>query len=184
MTSQMARALLVRYLKNPNLIKHSLAVGACMEGLASSLKGDPERWLLAGLLHDIDYDCLGEDLTRHGLESARILSENGVEDQGILQAVERHAGREENRPQTEMDWALFSCDPVTGLIMASALMHPSRSLQGIDLPFLMKRFKEKRFAAGANRESIKECCHLNMRVEEFIALCLESMRRISDELGL
>jgi predicted hydrolase (HD superfamily) len=83
-----------------------------------------------------------------------------------------------------MDRALYSSDPVTGLIVASALMHPDKKLAGLDVDFVMRRFKEKRFAAGADRDQISACSELGLSLEEFLGVAIESMQGISDELGL
>ncbi len=83
-----------------------------------------------------------------------------------------------------MDRALYAVDPITGLIVAAALMHPSRKLAEVDTDFVLRRFGEKRFAAGADRDQIKSCESLSLSLEEFITICLDAMRDISDELGL
>jgi predicted hydrolase (HD superfamily) len=83
-----------------------------------------------------------------------------------------------------MDRALYASDPITGLIVAAALMHPDRKLAGIDVDFVMRRFRENRFAAGASREQIAACSELGLSVEEFVGIALSSMQGISDELGL
>jgi len=103
-------------------------------------------------------------------------------DQQVIQAVRSHSGH--IPPQSKMDWALYAVDPLTGLIVAAALMHPSRSLQGMDEGFVLKRFKEKRFAAGANREQIKECERIGLDLAEFVKIALQAMREIADEIGL
>ena len=109
------------------------------------------------------------------------LREKGF-NEGLIHAVMAHA--EAVKPESKLDWALYSVDPTTGLIVAAALMHPSKSLAGLDVPFLMKRFKEKRFAAGARREAIAACSNLGLTLEEFLGLVLDGMKRISGELGL
>ncbi len=181
MERQEAFELLKRNLKHKNLIKHSLAVEACMRALAQHMGEDPERWGLAGLLHDIDYEKTMDAPEKHGLLAMEILK-GKVEDEEILHAIRAHAYKEE--PKTKMAWALYSSDPLTGLIVAAALMHPTRTLQGVDLRFLKKRFKEKRFAAGADREQIKKCVNLGLELDQFMEICLEAMKGISEELGL
>jgi predicted hydrolase (HD superfamily) len=94
------------------------------------------------------------------------------------------AHAEHVQPKSKLDWALFCIDPTTGLVVAAALMHPSKSLADLDVGFLMKRFKERRFAAGARRETIAACSNLGLSLEEFLGLVLEAMQGISDDLGL
>lgn len=166
---------------NKNLIKHMLATEAVMVGLAGRLGEDAESWALAGLLHDLDYEQTADDPDRHGLVSADMLQELGICEE-IIHAVKAH--NEHVTRDSKMDRALYSSDPITGLIVASALMHPDRKLAGLDVDFVMHRFKEKRFAAGASREQIAACTELGMTLEEFIGVALESMQGISDELGL
>jgi uncharacterized protein len=166
---------------NRNLIKHMLATEAVMTGLAEKLGEDVETWALAGLLHDLDYEQTVDDPDRHGLVSADLLADMGVSDE-IIHAVKAH---NEHAPlDTSMDRALYASDPVTGLIVAAALMHPSKKLEGLDVEFVVRRFGEKRFAAGANREQIASSSELGLSLEEFIGIALSSMRKISDELGL
>ncbi len=176
-----ALELLKANLKHKNLVKHCLAVEACMRKLAERFNEDAEKWALAGLLHDIDYEKTVDSPEKHGLVAMEILKDR-IDDEDILHAIRAHAYREE--PRSKMAWALYSADPLTGLIVAAALMHPSKKLEGVDLQFLKRRFKEKRFAAGANREQIKECEKLGISLDEFMQTCLEAMQEISDDLGL
>jgi len=167
--------------KNDRLVKHMLAAEAVMSVLAARLGEDREMWGLAGLLHDVDYDETAADPERHGIVGAALLKELGVADP-ILHAVESHAGHR-NRA-TAMDRALYATDPLTGLVVAAALMHPSKKVGAINPEFVLKRFKEKRFAAGANREQIKTCEELGLPLEEFISIALAAMQGIAGDLGL
>ncbi len=168
-------------LENPNLVKHVLAVEASCRRLAGHFGEDPEYWAMVGLLHDIDYQRTLDDPEQHTGLAASWLKEKGF-DEEFIYAVMAHAERVE--PKSKLDWTLLSVDPATGLIVAGALMHPSRSLGGLDVRFLMKRFKEKRFAAGARRESIAACSNLGLSTEEFLGFVLEGMQGISVDLGL
>ncbi len=181
MDHEEALNLIKSKVKNDRLIKHMLATETVMRALAKSLKEDEDLWGLAGLLHDVDYDQTVADPGKHGLLGAEWLEDLGV-DQQVIQAVRSHSGH--IPPQSKMDWALYAVDPLTGLIVAAALMHPSRSLQGMDEGFVLKRFKEKRFAAGANREQIKECERIGLDLAEFVKIALQAMREIADEIGL
>jgi putative nucleotidyltransferase with HDIG domain len=176
-----ALELVEKYITNKNLVKHMIAARACMKRVARHLGEDEETWALAGMLHDIDYQRTEADPSRHGLEAVEILREHGVH-QDILNAIAAHVGTIERI--SKMDSALYCIDPLTGLIVASALMHPSRKLEGIDAEFVLRRFKEKRFAQGANRDQIGTCSELGLSLDEFVELCLEGMREVAAELGL
>ncbi len=181
MTRDEAIKLLGEKLKNKNLFKHCLATEACMLELARHFGEDEEIWASAGLLHDIDYEETKNQPERHGLAGSELLSKYGI-DENILYAIKVHAGH--LPPKSRMDWALFAVDPLTGLIVASALMHPEKKLASLDTKFILRRFKEKRFAAGANRDQITTCKNIGLELEEFIGLCLKGMQRISEDLGL
>lgn len=181
MTREEAIALVKQHCKNKNLFKHMLATEAVMAGVAERLGEDVESWALAGLVHDLDYDETADDPSRHGLVSAAKLNELKFPE-GIIHAVKAH--NEHVPRESPMDRALYAGDPVTGLIVAAALMHPSKKLSELDVDFVMRRFKEKRFAAGADRDQIRACSELGLDLEGFLGIALESMQRISDDLGL
>jgi len=167
--------------KNQNLIKHMLATEACLRALARRLNQDEEKWGLAGLLHDLDYEQTKDDPTSHSLIAAQTLANHGV-DQEIVQAVKAHSGNV--APVSLLDKAIVATDPVTGLIVAAALMHPTKKLANVDTDFVLRRFKDKRFAAGANREQIQTCSELGLSLEEFLTVCLQAMQCIAGQLGL
>lgn len=166
---------------NRNLLKHMLATEACLRGLAHRLGGDEEKWGLAGLLHDVDYDRTREDTAKHGIVGAEMLKEKGL-DAEIIHAVLAHVGGVP--AESALDKALYATDPMTGLIVAAALMHPTKRLASLDPDFVLRRFKEKKFAAGANREQIQTCVNLGLSLEEFTAACLVAMQGIAPDLGL
>lgn len=181
MTRKEALELLSDKLKNRNLYKHCLATEACLRKLAQRLGENEETWGLAGLLHDVDYETTDADPARHGLEGAALLEQMGLDDD-LVQAVKVHSGH--LPASSRLDWALFATDPLTGLIVASALMHPEKKLNALDVEFVLRRFKEKRFAAGANREQIAASKHLGIELNEFIDICLKGMQEIAGDLGL
>ncbi len=183
MTREEALILLNENLENKNLFKHSLAVEAVMRELAAHFKEDPETWGLAGLLHDIDYENTKDDPVRHSLEGAQLLQEKGLPD-NIVYAVKVHNDRHGLPRLSLMDKALFSTDPVTGLIVAGALIKKEKSLAAIDVPFLVKRMGEKAFARGANRETINTCSELGLSLEQFLGISLLAMQKISNKMGL
>ncbi|QIB26401.1 HDIG domain-containing metalloprotein [Caloranaerobacter azorensis] len=170
-------------IKNKNLIKHMLAAEAVMRGLARKFKQDEEKWGLAGLLHDIDYEQTANNPEKHSLVGAKMLEELGY-DKDIIYAVKVHNDIHGLERISLMDKALYSSDPLTGLIVAAALILPEKKLSKIDTKFILNRFKEKSFAKGANREQIAACKELGLELEEFIQIGLSSMQQISEELGL
>jgi hypothetical protein len=181
MTREEALALVQSQVSNTNLIKHMLATEAVMRELASHFGEDAGVWGLAGLLHDLDYDRTAHDFPIHGLLTVEMLEPYGV-DPRVLQAIKAHPGHVP--AVSRMDKALYAVDPLTGLIVAAALMHPTKKLRSVDVPFVMNRFKEKRFAAGANREQIQTCEGLGLDLETFVGIGLGAMQEIDADLGL
>ncbi|MDN5348508.1 MAG: uncharacterized protein PWP65_2073 [Clostridia bacterium] len=175
--------LLKKHVKNKNLLKHSLAVEAVMRALARHFGEDEEKWGLAGLLHDIDYEQTKDDPTRHSLVGGEMLAELGLPED-IVYAVKAHNGYHGLQRESRMARALYATDPLTGLIVAGALIKPEKKLAAIDVPFLLNRYHEKSFARGANRETIASCSELGLTLEEFMQIGLEAMQGIAGELGL
>jgi putative nucleotidyltransferase with HDIG domain len=182
MQREEAVKLVEKHVKNKNLRKHMYAVEACMVALAERLGGDKELWSLTGLLHDLDYEQTAEDPDNHGKTTVDMLKAYGDFPQELHDAVLAHAGHKE--PESDFEMALYAVDPTTGLIVAAALMHPDKKLSALDTEFIMRRFKEKRFAAGANREQIMAAERLGLDLEEFLGVCLGAMGNISGVLGL
>jgi len=179
-----AKELLKEYLSDENLIKHCLAVGAIMKKLAQQFDKDEEKWEVAGILHDIDYEETKNNPEKHSLKGAEILKEKGLEEK-ICHAVKSHNHKHEVELNTMMDKALFVSDPLSGLIVAATLVLPSKKLEDLKVESIMNRFQEKRFAQGANREIIRKSKDLlDLELEEFFQLAYEGMLSISDELGL
>ncbi|MDD3521307.1 MAG: HDIG domain-containing protein [Actinomycetota bacterium] len=195
MNRSLALDLLKKKLKNKNLIKHCLAVEAIMKEIAQDLnmkgfsidgtdrKFDEDIWAMAGLLHDIDYEETADDPLNHSLISEKILKEEGYCDE-IIYAVKAHNDVHGFPLKSEMDIALFSSDPVSGLIVASALIKQEKSLSAIDAEFVFNRYKEKSFAKGANRNSMLLSERLGYELLEFFEVSLRGMKKISKELGL
>ncbi len=178
-----ALALVKEKVKNKNLIKHMLATEAVMLRLAEHFDADRELWGLAGLLHDVDYDLTNREPERHGLVGSQMLAERGLPSE-LVQAVRAHNDALGYGRESQLDKVLYAVDPVTGLLVAAALVHPQKKLAGIDVQFVLNRFKEKSFARGANRAQIETCAELDLSLEQFIALSLEAMQGIAAELGL
>ncbi len=181
MTRDEALKLVKEHIKNKNLFKHCLAVEAGMRGVARFLNENEEKWGLAGLLHDLDYEKTKNNPEKHALVTVEILQGLGFKDEDILNAILAHAEKKEAQKPIEI--ALYAVDPLTGLIVASALVHPEK-LSGLTVKNVLNRFKEKSFARGANREAIRTCEKLGLSLERFVEIVLEEMKKIKEELGL
>ncbi|MBE9487450.1 MAG: HDIG domain-containing protein [Desulfuromonadales bacterium] len=183
-TRERSLELLNQQLTNPNLIKHCLASEAVMRALARHFGEDQELWGLTGLLHDLDVELTLDDLSRHTHETVRMLREEGVAEE-ILEAIRMHNEMAHGDKRSErFHHALAAGETITGLIIATALVYPDKKLASVKPKSVRKRYKEKLFAAGANREIIAECEQIGIPIPEFCDLCLAAMQGISDDLGL
>ena len=169
--------------RNLNLIRHMLATEAIMRSLARKFGEDEDEWGLAGLLHDIDVELTNGDMSAHSKLGADMVRELGA-GPAVANAILVHNETHGVKPETAMEKALFCTDPLTGLITAVALVRPDKKLVSVEPKSVTKRFKEARFAAGASRENIDKCAEIGMTREEFVALGLEAMKEIAEELGL
>jgi len=184
MNREQALQLLYQYIQNENMLKHCLASEAVLRAMARELGEDEEKWGLAGLLHDLDVEKVNADPKIHGLESARILEELGI-DPEITEAIKLHNEEATDIPRTKrFHFALAAGETVTGLITATALVYPDKKVASVKPKSITKRMKEKAFAASVSREKIMECEQAGIRFEEFVPLALEAMCEISEELGL
>lgn len=178
-----AFALVSERIAQRNLVNHCVATEIIMRALAQRLKldgADVERWGLAGLLHDLDYAETADDPARHGLLTAAELE--GLVDDEMIHAILAHADKVER--ETPMDHALWCADPTTGFIVATALVRPDKSLSGVEVRSLTKRWKEKAFAKGASREQMAGCVELGLERDEFLGIALAAMQARSSEIGL
>lgn len=176
-----ALELVEKNVSNRNLVKHMIAVEGVMRCLAQHFSEDEELWGMTGLLHDLDYDLTVDDFPRHGLVTEELLQGVDVPPE-LIYAIKAHPGHVPAK--SLMDKALYAADPISGLIIAAALMHPTRTIAGVQLKSLKKRFKDKRFAAGADRDQIRTCSEMGLELEEFLQLSLEGMAACADQLGL
>lgn len=168
--------------QDKNVVRHMLATEAIMRALAAKLGEDKNEWGLTGLLHDIDVELVEGDLNSHGKLGADLAHELGANEK-MAHAILCHNEMLGIPRETKLDKALFCADPLSGLITAAALIRPDK-LSGLTAKSVMKRFKEKRFAAGVNREQVAQCQELGLELEEFFALGIEAMKGIASELGL
>ncbi len=168
---------------NENLVRHMLAAEAIMRALAKRFGENEDEWGLAGLLHDIDLELIGEDMKIHSKRGAEMAKQLGAGD-AACHAILCHNDAHGEPFQTLMDKALFCADPLTGLITAGALVRPEKKLAFVEAKSIRKRFKEKSFAAGANREQIAKCSEIGLELDDFIAIGLEAMKGVAESLGL
>ena len=178
-----ALALVKTHLKSVNLYYHSLAVEAVMTALAKKLGQDETEWGLAGLLHDVDYEMTADKPEQHGLKSMEILKGKGLSEE-LLHAIQSHNKMTGVALESMIDKALYASDPITGLLTACALVKPTKKLADVETSSVKKKFKDKAFARGANREQIDSITELGIERADFIALSLESMQGIADQIGL
>jgi len=178
-----AFAIVTEYVKNENLIHHMLAVEAAMRFYAEKLGQDVELWGITGLLHDFDWE-IHPTLEEHPQAGAPILRARGVPED-IVRAILSHADHTGVPRVTLMEKALYACDEITGLITAVALVRPSRSLYDLTAASVKKKWKERSFAAGANREEIARAAEeFGVELWEHVENVITAMRRIAPEIGL
>lgn len=178
-----ALAIVRSYVKNENLIKHMLSVEAAMLYYAKLFNEDMQSWGLTGLLHDFDWE-IHPTLEEHPQKGAPILRAAGVPEL-IVRAILSHADHTGVIRQTRMEKALFACDEITGLITAVALVRPSRSLHDLTVKSVKKKWKDRSFAAGANREEIEQAAReFDIDVWEHTGNVITAMQTIASQLGL
>lgn len=183
-TRKEALQILHDNVKTPNLIKHMLATEAFMKTLARKFGEDEHKWGIAGLLHDVDWDKTKDNPERHSLDACEMLTDLGIHSD-ICEAIKKHNDRHGIEPETLLEKALHTGETYTGFITACALVQPDKKLSSVAVESAIKKFGQKSFAAGANRDIMKKSeALLGIPVEEMIKMCLESMQGIATELGL
>ncbi len=171
------------YVKNENLVNHMLSVATTMRFYAEKFGEDPEKWEVVGLLHDFDWE-IHPTLEEHPQAGVPILREHGVPED-IIRAILSHAEETGIARESLMEKALFACDEITGLVTAVALVRPSRSLMDLEAKSVKKKWKDRAFAAGANREEIEQGAReFGMDLWEHVDNVIIAMRRIAPLLGL
>lgn len=182
-TRSEAYALLTEFNRNESLIKHALAVEAVMRHFAALYHEDPEPWGVIGLIHDLDYEQFPEE---HCLKVREILSERDWPEE-YIRAVQSHGWKLccEVEPLANLEKVLYTIDELTGLIAAAALVRPSKSILDLEVKSIKKKWKEKGFAAGVNREVIAAGAEgLGMELDKVIAETLAGMREVAEAIGL
>jgi putative nucleotidyltransferase with HDIG domain len=182
MNRTQAMDIVREYVKNENLVRHMLAVEAAMRFYARKFGEDEEVWGMTGLLHDFDWE-IHPTLEQHPQAGAPILEQRGVPDV-IIQAVLSHADHTGVPRQSRMEKGLYACDEITGLITAVALVRPSHSLADLTSQSVKKKWKDRAFAAGANREEISRATEeFGIELWEHVDNVILAMREIAPELG-
>lgn len=196
-TRQQALEILHDNMESQNLRRHCYAVAAVMEALAKKLGGDTEtsadaeavadKWYIAGLLHDADYEKTKENTQEHTKMVLQWLENHDVH-QDVKDAILAHGwGFVEGnpQPQTPMQWALYCCDELTGFIVAVALVRPERKLSAVTTESVLKKWPQMSFAAGVHRPQVELCEEkLGIPLPEFVTIALSAMQEKSEELGL
>ena len=189
MTRKDAYQALTGMITNPNLIKHHLACEVIMLALCKKLnpKADAvtlNKWGTVGLLHDADYELTRDNPGQHTLVLEQKIG--SLMDTDVIYAIKAHNYEKTGfAPKSQMDWAMYCCDELSGLIIAAALIHPDKKLASLTPEFVLKRFYEKNFAQGARREQIMLCEEkLNIPLPHFIQIALSAMQKISSDLNL
>ena len=183
MTRQEAMELLKEYTKRENLIQHALGVEAAMSAYARHYGEDVEAWRAVGLLHDFDYEAFPTE-EEHPWRGADILRERGVREEWV-RAILGHADYTGVPRDSLMARVLYAVDELTGFILASALVRPSRSLDDLSAKSVKKKLKDKRFAAAVSREGIRQGAReLGVDLDEHIGFVIEAMRPVQEDLGL
>ena len=183
-----AWTLLCEYTQNENLLKHALAVEACVRAYARKLGGEEHLWGLTALLHDFDYERWPNEAhhptQEHPYEGSKILRERGYPEE-LIRAILSHADYSGVPRQTPLEHALFACDELAGFLTACALVKPGKSIFEVEADSVKRKLKDKAFARGVNRQDVlKGAEELGVPLEEHISFCIEAMRAVADRLGL
>ena len=182
-TRDEALAIVRQYVKNENLVRHMLAVEACMGFYAKKFGEDEHLWRTAGLLHDFDWE-IHPDLEHHPQAGAPILKEKGIAEE-VIQIILSHADHTVVPRDTLVRKALCACDEITGLVTACVLVRPSRSIYDLKVSSVKKKWKDKRFAAGANREEMETAiAEFGVEQWEHVGNVISAMQDIAGDLGL
>ena len=184
MTRQQALDLLAEHITNPNLIRHNVAVGFIMKALAEKFSENQEDWELAGMLHDLDWEKTKDNFAQHTVVTKEILEKTDIKPE-IINAIYVHNWVHKIEPQTLLEKALYCVEELSGLITAAALVQPDKKLASVTTESVLKKFKQKSFAAGVNRDIILLCKdYVSMDLPELVNISLVAMKEHAEEIGL
>ncbi len=180
-----AYQLMTTHVKNESLQRHMLAVEVALRFYARKYNEDEDLWAITGLLHDCDYEEY-PDLHEHTQIAANWLSEKGYDERITYAILAHNEINQTTHPRTHLlDHALFACDEITGMITATTLVRPDKTILGLEVSSVRKKMKSKGFAAGVNREDLLNgAAELHVNLDEHIAFVIEAMSSIADQLGL
>lgn len=183
LTRDEAIALVKKHVTKRNVVYHMLAVEAIMRNVAKYLSEDEEKWGLIGVLHDVDYEKTEATPEKHSLLAEEILK--GVVPDELIKAIKTHNAKYTSvQPETRMEKALIASDAISGLLVACALVMPSRKLADVKVETVAKKFKDKDFARGAERERILVCEEIGIPKEKFFEIALEGLKQSASQIGL
>jgi putative nucleotidyltransferase with HDIG domain len=175
--------VLTEFTKSDSLRKHALAVEAAMRAYASRDGNDPERWGIAGMLHDFDYE-MHPTAPQHPMKGAEILLTRGVPDP-VVYAVLAHADYSGYPRLSRLDHALYACDELSGFVTACALVRPGRAIAGLEVSSVKKKLKDKAFARTVNRDDVyRGAEELAVPLDEHIAFVIDALTRVAPRIGL
>lgn len=175
--------LVRRHVTRKTFFYHMLAVEAIMRSLARHFEEDEELWATAGLIHDIDYELTEAKMERHGLMAEQLLK--GKVPEAVIRAVKAHNFENTKvKPVTRMEKALVAGDAISGLLVACALVMPSKKLEEVRVETVAKKFKAKDFARGVDRKRIEMCEGIGLSEEKFFEITLNGLKSISSDIGL
>ena len=175
--------LLKRHVKDERFVKHCIAVEAIMRRLAKRLGEDEEVWGLAGLLHDIDYEFTRNEPEKHGVMAKDIIGK--LVPEPVMKAIMAHNFENTGiQPTSTLDKALIASDAASGLLVACALVMPSKKMEEVKLKTVLRKFKAKDFARGVSRRRIRFCEQIGLSLEDFLEEALKALKDIADTLGL
>ncbi|MDR1731210.1 MAG: HDIG domain-containing protein [Synergistaceae bacterium] len=185
-TRDEALSLLKKYNQDESHIKHAFAVEGVMRHFARRMGGDESLWGVVGILHDIDWERTMSDPARHCNLAPELLREAGI-DEGIIHAVQSHGYEicSDVEPENDMEKVLFAVDELTGLVITAGLVRPSKSLADLEVKSVKKKWKDKTFARGVDREVIQKGAErMGISLDELIEQTIEALRPIEREIGL
>lgn len=183
LTREEALDLVKRNITKRNIVYHMIAVEAIMRSLAKYFGEDEELWGLTGLLHDVDYERTEGAWEKHGILAEEILKE--IVSEEVTRAIKSHNFENTHvKPETRMEKALIACDAISGLLVACALVMPSKRLAEVRVETVKKKFKDKDFARGADRKRILFCEEIGIPREKFFEIALNGLKNIAGEIGL
>lgn len=189
MTRDVAYETLQILIKNPSLVKHHLACEAAMREIGEYFKQknsltNVDDWAMVGLLHDADYELTHEHPQRHTIELEERIGKTLKPE--VMYAIKAHNWKHTGtKPKSQMDWAIYTCDELTGIIIAATLIHPDKKLASVNADFILNRLKDKTFAKSVDRQQISACeKELGITLLAYVEMVLASMKKIADKLGL